>query len=275
MKRFVTGTLLILLIVIPTFAFADTIFLPFIMSIFSTIALYEIFSCIDEKKNLYATIPLYVISLALPYFTRYFPFGDKFAFILFSVIFAYILYLMLHDIFSPKLTKERGDFYVLAYGLYIIGGFFFMIFAYRMNSETYAFPLVFAIPIVTDTFCYIFGMLFGRHKLCPKISPKKTIEGAVGGTVMGILITLLYYSVLKHVIDTVPPAWVFLLFGFVLSVLGQLGDLIASVIKRRHNIKDFGNIFPGHGGVMDRVDSILAVSYGTFFVYVFYFVFLA
>ncbi|MBK1467936.1 phosphatidate cytidylyltransferase [Parvimonas parva] len=115
--------------------------------------------------------------------------------------------------------------------------------------------IVFLISWGTDTFAYLFGMIFGKHKLCPSISPKKTIEGALGG-IFGslILLNLFNYFVLKNNIVFVT------LSGIILSIVAQIGDLFASKIKREMGIKDFSNIIKGHGGFLDRFDSIIFVT---------------
>lgn len=104
----------------------------------------------------------------------------------------------------------------------------------------------------TDIFAYFTGYLFGKHKLCPNLSPKKTIEGAVGGTIGGAACCALFgYFVL-------PDIWVHcLIIGLIGAVLSQCGDLTASLYKRKMGIKDYGNLIPGHGGIMDRFDSVL------------------
>lgn len=115
--------------------------------------------------------------------------------------------------------------------------------------------IVFLISWGTDTFAYLFGIIFGKHKLCPSISPKKTIEGALGG-IFGslILLNLFNYFVLKNNIVFVT------LSGIILSIVAQIGDLFASKIKREMGIKDFSNIIKGHGGFLDRFDSIIFVT---------------
>lgn len=115
--------------------------------------------------------------------------------------------------------------------------------------------IVFLISWGTDTFAYLFGIIFGKHKLCPSISPKKAIEGALGG-IFGslILLNLFNYFVLKNNIVFVT------LSGIILSIVAQIGDLFASKIKREMGIKDFSNIIKGHGGFLDRFDSIIFVT---------------
>ena len=115
---------------------------------------------------------------------------------------------------------------------------------------------------LSDTGAYFFGLKFGKHKLAPVISPKKTIEGAIGGgitaTVVMLLLAFAYQMIMAwwgvpiHV-----NYWLMLVFTPVLAVVGMLGDLSASVIKRQYGVKDYGNIMPGHGGIMDRFDSVL------------------
>ena len=111
---------------------------------------------------------------------------------------------------------------------------------------------VFLIIWGTDSFAYIFGRKFGKHKLAPDISPNKTIEGSIGGVIgslgLGLLVVPFYNPVNFSVLE-------FVLLIVSLSVFGQLGDLVESAYKRQFNVKDSGKLFPGHGGVLDRFDS--------------------
>lgn len=132
-------------------------------------------------------------------------------------------------------------------------------------GETNLLWVVFFISWGTDTFAYLFGMIFGKHKLYPSISPKKTVEGSLGG-IFGslILLNLFNFYILKFNIA-------FIIFsGIVLSIVAQLGDLFASKIKREIGIKDFSNIIKGHGGFLDRFDSIIFV---TPLVYILFYIF--
>jgi phosphatidate cytidylyltransferase len=112
---------------------------------------------------------------------------------------------------------------------------------------------------MTDIFAYFTGYFFGKHKLIPEISPKKTIEGSIGGILFCILAFLLFGLIVSAQTTTVPNYIGLGALGLLVSVFAQIGDLFASLLKREHNIKDFGNIFPGHGGIMDRFDSVIAV----------------
>ena len=115
---------------------------------------------------------------------------------------------------------------------------------------------------LADSGAYFAGTFFGKHKLCPNISPKKTVEGFIGGTITNGLIFLIIAVVYSKLIVTDVTLDYFLLFiyGMACSVIGLLGDLSASLVKRQYEIKDYGNIMPGHGGIMDRFDSVLFVA---------------
>lgn len=109
---------------------------------------------------------------------------------------------------------------------------------------------------VCDTGAYFIGVLFGKHKLCPNISPKKTIEGAVGGISLSLICTI----ILAFAFDKTEKILVLLILTVVFCVIGMCGDLFASVIKRSVGIKDYGKLIPGHGGILDRFDSILLIA---------------
>ncbi len=111
-----------------------------------------------------------------------------------------------------------------------------------------------------DTCALFAGMFFGKHKLAPVVSPKKTVEGAVGGVLGGAVLVLLAALLMNTFLDLDMPIWAALVLGGVGAVLGEIGDLSFSIIKRQTGIKDYGHIFPGHGGVLDRFDSVLFVA---------------
>ncbi|NDL66162.1 phosphatidate cytidylyltransferase [Anaerotalea alkaliphila] len=119
--------------------------------------------------------------------------------------------------------------------------------------------LVFVIAFGSDTFAYFTGVALGRHKLAPVVSPKKTVEGAVGGLLGSSLLGGLFGLFLsyKGILLGGNPFWLFALVGLGGSLLAQLGDLAASALKRESEVKDFGHLIPGHGGIVDRLDSIV------------------
>lgn len=133
---------------------------------------------------------------------------------------------------------------------------------------TFAISFAIFLPVFSDTFAYLVGSTLGKRKLCPSISPKKTIAGAIGGLLGSVLCAVTFF-LLFDLYAVIPVGYVsfsdsvavravvFVVLGIVGGVLAEIGDLAASRIKRTMNIKDFGNIFPGHGGVLDRLDSIM------------------
>lgn len=127
--------------------------------------------------------------------------------------------------------------------------------------------LTFFVASINDVFALLVGIRFGKHKLSPKISPKKSVEGAVAGLVASVLFAValpflaeLIAPLFPWIVcdrSALPPTWSFAILGLVSGALSQVGDLVASLVKRHCGIKDFGTLFPGHGGMMDRMDGVL------------------
>ena len=135
-----------------------------------------------------------------------------------------------------------------------------------------ALLMLFVIAPFSDTFAFVTGSLIGGKKLCPKLSPKKTWSGAIGGVVGGGIGGLLVYLIFREEalsLNFFSPVLLFILLGLTASVMTEAGDLFESFIKRRAGIKDMGNIMPGHGGVMDRIDGMLFASALIYLVFLF------
>lgn len=142
----------------------------------------------------------------------------------------------------------------------------------KPDTSRFLVIIAFGSAVITDSFAYFCGRLFGKHKLIPKVSPKKTVEGAIGGLLFGTGAVVLLGALLQdsfHI--NMNPFWYGLL-GLALSVMTQIGDLAASLVKRRLGIKDYGHIMGEHGGAMDRLDSVLFISP---VIFAFYFVLVA
>lgn len=137
-----------------------------------------------------------------------------------------------------------------------IGICFYLISNIRITSID-EFIYILLIGILTDTFAYIGGKLFGKHKLMPKVSPNKTIEGSLIGTIIGTIIPSLYYI---FMVDPGISIFICIIMTIIISLTGQLGDLLFSAVKRHYKVKDYSNIFPGHGGILDRFDSLLIIG---------------
>ena len=146
-------------------------------------------------------------------------------------------------------------------------------FLFLIRELEYGYLLVWLpfLAWVCDTFAYFAGMACGKHKLCPLLSPKKTVEGSVGGVIGTMAASTLFGIALPQMSGYYNERviWACLLIGLAVGVLSQLGDLLASGIKRDRGIKDYGTLIPGHGGIMDRFDSVLFVSPVVYFLIVF------
>lgn len=163
-----------------------------------------------------------------------------------------LILLFVPTIFYKNKYKTETMFYLYGIILFLGLGFNSLLF---IRTDMLILIYLFAITILGDTFAMLFGMLIGRNKLIPSISPNKTIEGSVGGFLIALIIPIIIY--INLIGDF---SFNLLLVTALLAAISQIGDLIFSKIKREHKIKDFSNIMPGHGGILDRLDSILLVS---------------
>lgn len=169
----------------------------------------------------------------------------------FYVFFLCTLLLMVCSVYREKYCSfEDAAVYLLA-SLYVGGGFGSLLYVRSIGT-----PMVFLVLGVvwaTDIFAYLTGRAFGKHKLAPKVSPNKTIEGSIGGIVAAVVYVLVY----GHYYNPVGLAWLeSAILAVAMSWFGQLGDLVESSFKRHFGVKDSGWIFPGHGGILDRFDSM-------------------
>jgi len=167
----------------------------------------------------------------------------------------------------PTVLYHDKDVYSINDAFYLIGGIFFLGASFSLliiirNISLNLIIYLFLITIINDTYAYVTGSLIGRHKLLESISPNKTWEGTISGAIFGTIIASVFYHV---VCDPNLELHILILITLFLSILGQFGDLCFSAIKRYFGVKDFSNIMPGHGGILDRLDSIIFVLLGFMF----------
>ena len=168
------------------------------------------------------------------------------------------LILLIPTIFSKKGRYTTKDSLFLI-GIIVFIGLFFNTFMLLFIANKWLFLYLLLVATMTDTFAMLIGCLIGKHKLIPEISPNKTIEGSVAGSLIATVIaSIYYYNVIANDINLL----VLIGMTLILSILGQLGDLLFSKIKRENEIKDFSNFIPGHGGILDRFDSLTFIIFG-------------
>lgn len=258
-KRIITAVVAIALF-IPVLYFSDTYVFPAAMAVLATIASFEMLKCLGSLQNWAFSIPQIIISASLPFLMRL---GNEDAVYIRSAIFihfVYAIYLMAFAVMSKgtiKLEQVAEAFFAC---LYVNTGFSSLILLRDVPQGKYIFILAFLGPWISDSFAYFFGRAFGRHKLIPEVSPKKTVEGCVAGILFCALAYMAYALLLEKLGFVELNVVALTVFGLVVSVVSQVGDLSASFIKREYGIKDYGNLFPGHGGVLDRFDSVLPVA---------------
>lgn len=256
MKKRVLSAIIMILIFVPLLFVGGLLFSIF-MTILALGAMHELMK-IREKKKEFPTL-VKVMSYLMIIFSSIITYNQN----IFSYTMSYQLISFIVLIFLlPILLKDKKMDYNINDALYIVGSLLFINIAFnlilviRNYSLNYLIYLL-LITVITDTFALITGSYIGKNKLAPKISPNKTIEGFIGGVLMGTFVaTVFYYTVIDGNISIV----ILLFTTLFLSVVGQLGDLVFSSIKRTYDVKDFSNLIPGHGGILDRFDSLIFVT---------------
>ena len=235
------------------FYFAPPIAMPIAISILSMIAVHEVLWSTGFVKN--AKLSTYSIILAglIPFWT----YIDQGAFSALCAVFVYFTLVFVEAIsshYTVTMEKMGGAFFFATLIPYFLSSF---IRLDQMDGGKYLILTPLVAAFLSDSFALFGGMLFGKHKLAPELSPKKTVEGAVCGLV-GAAVSMVVYGVVMQLYFSLQVNYLLMvLYGFAGSLVSQLGDLSFSYIKRQYNLKDFGNIFPGHGGVLDRFDSVI------------------
>ncbi len=248
MKQRVISGIIMLLICFPIVLIGGYAYI-FAIALLSMFAYKEVI----EIKSIKNSVPLFVkilgvFGLLTVILSNYFYNEYIYASLIVPVIF-----MLLPMVFSnSKEYNISSAFQLLGMIIFLGLAFSGLLFA---RDNIYMFLYLISITVFSDIFAYVTGLLIGKHKLCPAVSPKKTIEGSVGGLIVGMSIPIIIYVNLIGEFN-----FTLVVMTFVLAVFSQLGDLVFSKIKRDNNVKDFSNLIPGHGGILDRIDSLLIVS---------------
>ncbi|WP_290776231.1 phosphatidate cytidylyltransferase [Anaerofustis sp.] len=259
-KRLISSIVLILLLILAILignkAFVALAFL------INAISLYEYINVIDKgKHHLEISKVLYIILGTL--MLIFAAVNSKLIIPSIPIIMVLIAIINISNKKYHSQTTIYGVFGILYISLILS----FMIMLLNKLNHTGLALIIFAIliSVATDSFAFLFGIKFGKHKLCPPISPKKSVEGSIFGLIFGVLAGIILYFIYTNynildisLIDCI-------IMAIINSILCQFGDLTASMIKRTFDVKDYGKIIPGHGGVLDRIDGMLFSLAGTFF----------
>ena len=241
MKKRVISAVVALAIIIPLIALGG-IYFKIGMAVLSILSMYEILKLRKE-------LPIFIKVISYVLITLSVIFSDV------SLLPIILITMSILLVFFDKSEYNVNDFTFVTTFLVLLSTVF-TYFIYIRNEDVNILIYLLLITILTDTFALFGGKLFGKHKLIEKVSPKKTIEGSIIGSTFGTIIPSIYYI---YMVDPGANILTVIFMTLILSIIGQLGDLVFSSIKRYFNIKDFSNIMPGHGGILDRIDSITMV----------------
>lgn len=257
--RIITATCAIAIFV-PVCIFSHTIAFPIVFALICGIGVYEMAKCLGMHKNFGLTIPLYIVGLGLPMISFFDATKPYFYIIGLASAFLLLIYCLAFVMFRLNKDKITDVMSLYALSMYVILCFTSVVNIRYMDNGNYYYLLIFIGAWVSDTFAYFVGRFLGKHKLIPAISPKKTVEGAIGGIVFTMGAFALYGFILRSAFSFEMSYVELIIMGAVVAVVSQIGDLVASAVKRQYEIKDYGFLFPGHGGVLDRFDSVMLVS---------------
>ena len=252
--RIITAIVGILVLIGVMFTFNTMVF-NLVIAAITLIAVHEIYNALGfEKKDwlMYAVLVPYTLLVMLSSYSAMRKLVMPMSFVLVTF---FAIYLVVRN---GTISYQKASGLLVFSGIVIFCFYSFILLKERLPVEKFGYDAVFFILLILcfawggDTCAYFAGRAFGKHKLCPVVSPKKTVEGAIGG----VLGTMVF-----GVVATIISMYVIIaLLGCIAAVLGIYGDLFASVVKRQCGIKDYGTIFPGHGGILDRFDSVMFIA---------------
>lgn len=253
LPRLVSGIVMVILALVLIICGGNILlFSTLLISLIGMFELYRVFQI--EKTSLaivsYLVTGLFYCNLAFHWVT------DPFVFVMGLLILLMFIYVFTYPRYETK--------HIMAafFGMFYVGVMLSYIYQIRMlGNGVYLAVLVFICSWGCDTFAYCVGMLIGKHKMSPLLSPKKSIEGAVGGVFGAALLTLGYALLFQSKMGIQLYGIIILsVIAAIAGLISMVGDLCASAIKRNYDIKDYGKLIPGHGGIMDRFDSVMITA---------------
>ncbi len=251
MVRLFSGIILVLIAILTVHLGGDVLYVTTLcVSLVGLFELYRAFS-IEKKKIAFAG---YAAAIMYYYLIRDNAYNEyTMILMVLSLMFVCVLYVLTYPEFKP------AEVAFVMFGLLYVPVMLSYVYKVRIASGgRYIVWLIYLCSWGCDTFAYIFGVMFGKHKMAPVLSPKKTVEGAIGGVFGSCLCGFLYALYVGDKINsTVDVRIMFVVVCFFGSFISMVGDLAASAIKRHMQIKDYGTLIPGHGGIMDRFDSVI------------------
>lgn len=252
-----------IIIAVVVLFFHNTYVLNTAIALISIVMLYELFKAGRCIKLRLTCIPAYIYAAVTPFLVIGSLAKFRFAFTFVILMIIFLTYIIQH-----RNLKYYRLMFIISVTLLVTNSMSCLIMLHETDKNNGLMYLIMGLcgAWLADSGAYFVGTFLGKNKLCPEVSPKKTVEGFVGGifvtSLLFMLINFGYSKIMDNFFDISVSVNYFLvcILGMILAVVGTLGDLSASVLKRQCGIKDYGNIMPGHGGLMDRFDSVLFVA---------------
>ena len=256
MKKRLISAIVLLMVLIPCLYVGG---IPFTLLVLlaGLIGLYEIIKIIKTKNNIPLFIELMNYVVLVFFIINNYSGGTYNSIIDYKLISSLLLVNLIPLVIVDDKEKYNLHTAFTLIGLVLFLGTSFNLAVILRNNGVHSIMYILLITIFNDSFAYITGMLIGKHHFT-EISPKKTIEGCIGGALMGTTVAVIYY----FTFFTSSNMFLTILLTFLISIISQVGDLVFSYFKREYGVKDFSNLIPGHGGVLDRVDSIIFALLG-------------
>jgi len=232
----------------------------FIVSVIGFLELTKACGVRTQKMNALEWVG--ILCIALYYAVLYFVQDTSYSMPLVILMLIALMFVYVFGFSKYQANQVMDTYFSLIYAPVMLS---FVFLTRQLENGIYFVWMIFISSWISDTCAYLVGVMIGKHKLAPVLSPKKSIEGAVGGIAGAAIVGALFGAYLDRVLYLEGFAVILAVVGGVGSVISQVGDLAASAIKRNHDIKDYGKLIPGHGGIMDRFDSVIFTAPITYF----------